>query len=263
MSLDFLHHTEAESSRFLRVLADTDPDRPVPTCDKWTAADLLWHLGEVQHFWGAIVGQRLAGPESYERPTRPDAHAGLVEFFADATTTLIDALRSTPPETAAWTWHEPDQTVGFINRRQAHEALIHRLDAELTVGAPTPLNAELATDGISEVFQVILGGPPGWADVAPGGSNGRLTATDTDAGWLVRVTTFNGTSPTSGTTYVDEPCVELLDTNDDDRAEPPAFSVNAKAGDLDAWLWNRLPADAVSITGDADTFATIIKHDVQ
>ena len=44
-----------------------------------------------------------------------------------------------------------DKTVGYIRRRQAHEALIHRLDAELTAGAVTPLDPDLAADGVLRV----------------------------------------------------------------------------------------------------------------
>ena len=56
-------------------------------------------------------------------------------LFEPSTSSLGWSPRSSPPTRAseAWTW-STDQTVGFIVRRQAHEALIHRLDAELTAG---------------------------------------------------------------------------------------------------------------------------------
>ena len=41
--------------------------------------------------------------------------------------------RRADPAEPAWTW-SAEQTVGFTLRRQAHEALIHRLDAEQTAG---------------------------------------------------------------------------------------------------------------------------------
>ena len=33
-----------------------------------------------------------------------------------------------------------DHTVGFIRRKQAHEALIHRIDAEVAAGNRTPMD---------------------------------------------------------------------------------------------------------------------------
>jgi hypothetical protein len=48
-------------------------------------------------------------------------------------------LAATAPSTPAWTWSE-DHTVGFIRRRQAHEALIHRIDAEQAAGDRTGMD---------------------------------------------------------------------------------------------------------------------------
>ena len=39
---------ETESLRFRDVLVDCDPAARVPACPARDAADLLWHLGEVQ-----------------------------------------------------------------------------------------------------------------------------------------------------------------------------------------------------------------------
>ena len=87
--------------------------------------------------------QRLDDPDPAEaaKPDRPEDYGALLALFDDASRGLLGALATTPDSTAVWTWAE-DQTVGFIRRRQAHEALIHRLDAELVVGeltASTPI----------------------------------------------------------------------------------------------------------------------------
>ena len=106
-------------------------------CPDWTADDLLWHLGEVQEFWGLIVEGRLQDPEAAVKSERPDSRAGLVDFFAAQTERLERVLREADPAEPVWMWAN-DKTVGYIRRRQAHEALIHRLDAELTAGAGHP-----------------------------------------------------------------------------------------------------------------------------
>ena len=54
--LDYLAHLARESARFAEVIAEVPPAAPVLSCPAWNADDLLWHLGEVQWFWGTIGG---------------------------------------------------------------------------------------------------------------------------------------------------------------------------------------------------------------
>jgi uncharacterized protein (TIGR03083 family) len=257
MSLDYDAHLRADSARFAEVLTGVDPDTPVPTCPEWTAADLLWHLGEVQHFWGTIVRDRLTDTSSYEEPARPDAHPALVEFLAGSSARLIDALASTGDEVAVWTWLDADHSVGFVRRRQAHEALIHRLDAELTAGAVTELDAALATDGVLEAIEWMLGGAPGWATTSADGPIGRLATTDTGASWLVQVGHWSGTSPNTQRGYTDETMLVLVDAGE------PSFEISGTAGDLDAWIWNRPTLGEILRTGDTSAFGAVIRAGVQ
>ena len=60
--LDYLGHLARESARFAHAVSMAAPDAPVPPCPAWNADDLLWHLGEVQWFWGTIVRQRASTP---------------------------------------------------------------------------------------------------------------------------------------------------------------------------------------------------------
>lgn len=233
------------------MLDGADLAAPVPTCPGWTAADLLWHLTEVQDFWGTIVRDRLTDPSTYEAPTRPDDD-GLVDAFHAASAQLYDVLVDTDDDTPAWTWLESDQTVGFIRRRQAHEALIHRLDAELTVGSRTDLDADMATDGILEALDLIFGGAPGWAEVAMHGPVGRLATDDTGVAWTVHLGRFSGTSPDSGNTYADEPMFSLVDSGE------PSFEIGGTAADLDAWIWSRPPLGEVRRRGDTSTLEAIV-----
>lgn len=234
------------------MIARTDPSTPVPTCPGWTADDLLWHLAEVQHFWGSIVDRGLRSPDEYVAPERPRSRNELLDLFDGAASLLAAALDRSLDDTPVWTWASASQHVGFVRRRQAHEALIHRLDAEIAAGEITPLDASLATDGVDEIVTVMYGPPPDWAEVAPGGPVGTLTATDTARSWTVRVVRWSGTSPTSGTTYDGERSLVT--------AEPPEsdFEVSAAAGDLDAWCWNRPTTTPVTIEGGAGELEALI-----
>src|SRR5262245_5244268 len=119
--LDFLDHLVLESARFAEAIDSARPEAPVPSCPDWKADDLLWHLAEVQWFWGTVVRERMTDPPGNDlTPSRPADRAGLAAFFDRVSRELADVLAATPPGTPAWTWSE-DQTAGFIRRRQAHE----------------------------------------------------------------------------------------------------------------------------------------------
>ncbi len=257
MTIDYLAHLRSDSARFVEVLVECDPAQPVPTCSGWTADDLLWHLGEVQHSWGTIVRERLSDWEHYVQPARPGDRAGLLVFFHDASRMLAEALESTSDDVAVWTWFEPDQTVGFVRRRQAHEALIHRLDAELTAGTVTGLDADLATDGVLEAVEWMFGGAPSWASSVKDGPVGHLATTDTGASWLVQVGHWSGVGPKSGTVYVDEAVLFLVDDGE------PTFEVRGSARDLDAWIWNRPALAEVIRSGEVSDFEALVRVGVQ
>lgn len=184
MSPDFLAHVRAESDRFAAVLRQTDPAARVPSCPEWSAADLLWHLAEVHYFWSTVVRDRITDDDEIERvegstPGRPADFPDLLSLYEHTTDDLLAALESADDDTPVWTW-AADRSVGFVRRFQAHEALMHRVDAELAAGGPlTPLPAELATDGIDVVLRFQKTWRPGWADWQTSDVTGRIHATDT------------------------------------------------------------------------------------
>lgn len=247
MSPDYLAHLRADTARFLEVLREAEPSLRVPSCPGWDVDDLLWHLGEVQWFWATIVDRRLQDPEPAEqdKPTRPGTHSGLVRFLEEAQAHLVEALSSADPAEPVWMWAD-DRTVGYVRRRQANEALIHRLDAELAVGAVTPLDPELAADALHEAFTTMFGGVPEWGTFTPTGRSVRIEPVDADP-LTIRLGRFTGTSPDSGTTY-DDPACEV--TSDDAAADA---TVRGGVGDLAAWAWGR--RDIADLTTDGDRAA--------
>ncbi len=71
--IDFDEVLAANSRRFREVLAGVPDATRVPSCPDWSAADLLWHLTEVQSFWHTIVDQGLQSDEQVGAVTAPGA----------------------------------------------------------------------------------------------------------------------------------------------------------------------------------------------
>lgn len=258
-SLDYLAHLDAESERFGDLLAEADLMQPVPSCPEWTAGDLFWHLTEVQWFWGAVVRERVADPADIAaaRPERPADLDSLCHLFATVSTGLHQALSEASDDTAVWTW-AADKTAGFVRRRQAHEALIHRIDAELASGNSAdrwaPIDPALAADGVDEALRIMHGGVPSWGTWVPGSSTARIETTDTGASWHVVLGRFSGTDPDDGTRYDD---LAMLDVTDAET-EPDAV-VRGTAADLDCWLWGRPRGsdDSLERSGDEEVLRRI------
>jgi uncharacterized protein (TIGR03083 family) len=242
MSLDYLTFLRDESARFVDALRDADPSAPVPSCPDWDADDLLWHLAGVQWFWGSIVADRLQSPDGAHEQPRPDGHAELVALFEENAARLHTALSEADPAEPVWMWAD-DKTVGYIRRRQAHEALIHRLDAELVTGSVTPLDADLASDGVFEVLDVMFGGCPPWGSFAASGEHVRVRVTDTGLVVPAVLGRFTGTDPEDGTAY-DEDDFSVREADPD---APVSVTVSGRAEDLDAWLWHRRDASALTV----------------
>jgi uncharacterized protein (TIGR03083 family) len=259
-AVDFNEHIAAESARFAEAIRQAAPDARVPSCPDWNADDLLWHLTVVQYFWGTVLLEGLNGDEAEKRnPERPGDRAALLEFYQRASERLAGALTGADPGAHAWTWAQ-DQTVGFIQRRQAHEALIHRVDAELTAGQRTPIDQALAADGVDEVLRVMYGGCPPWGTITPQPARGtvRLRTTDTGDSWLVTLGRFTGTDPDDGTAY-DDPDIHIAAA---DTGETASAEISGSAVDLDCWLWHRDPFGPVECSGAAETldgFAAAVK----
>ena len=244
----YLASVAKEARRFRAVLADCDPDARVPACPDWSAADLLWHLAGVQAFWARAVRERPARPEHGGLAAEPPASYGeLLAVFDRSSDALLAELTATDPGAEAWTW-ATDHTVGFILRRQAHEALIHRLDAEQAAGDVTPLDPALAADGVEECLDVIFGGTPDWGRFDPLPHHLAVDLSDTGDRVWVQLGRFTGTDP-SGETH-DEPDLAVVG---DPGTEPDAL-VTGNAGAVDAWLWRRAADTGIRVEGDQDVY---------
>ncbi len=255
--VSYRDHLAAESHRFRDVLSSCDPRARVPGCPDWDAADLLWHLTGVQAFWAGIISHRPAGPDTLDEPLRPEGYDDLLAAFDTSSAALLDALDSAEPSDPAWSW-STEQTVGFTYRRQAHEALIHRLDAEQAAGRVTDLDPLLAADGVDEALDIMFGGTPPWGAFTGTDQHVRVDLTDVPTSIWVQLGHFLGTDPEDGVTY-DQDDISVVP----DPGHEPAAVVSGRATELDTWLWRRSDGAGISVTGDRDVcdrFRIAVNH---
>lgn len=126
---------------------------PVPGCPGWSLAELGRHTGGV-HRW-ARAALRTTEPPG-EGPSGPVADDDVPGWYASGATELRSALATTPPEQGCWTFDRTDRTAGFWRRRQAHEAALHRWDAEAALGRAARIDTVTALDGVDEVLRMFL-----------------------------------------------------------------------------------------------------------
>jgi hypothetical protein len=130
------------------------------------------------------------------------------------------------------TWWPDDQTVGFWARRIAHETAIHGADVQLaTSPAVTPLDSELAVDGIEEILTIMLEGD--WAEAPSAASTGqRVAVIGGDRSWIVTL------EPTT---------IDVAE----DSLDGGSATVGGDPSNVDLWLWGRAPDDAIETSGEA------------
>lgn len=239
---ELLNHFRQECQRF-ENLCTSILDHAVPSCPGWTTQDLIEHLGTVHRRAAARVGS-TSDPKGYDLSI-PTESSEMLAWFHAGWTALERMLSENPPEYPAWNWTGKNQNVAWVIRRQAHEAAVHRYDAELAhmgipnVNAIKSLPAEsipfgfeprFAQDGIDERLEVTIGSRENLGASLPGSIH--LHATDIDAEWTM--------SLSNGVITID-------------RSHKKAdAAVRATASELYLWSWGRLPAEILQCFGDHD-----------
>jgi uncharacterized protein (TIGR03083 family) len=183
---------EKEISTLAAVVADApDVALDVPSCPGWTLTDLARHTGTIHRWVTAIVETEAAARVPFPEVDSPrDSADGWGQWLASGATPLLTALRSAGPLTAVWSWG-PGRTSGWWARRMLHETTMHRVDAELALGAGDPvIDPVVAADGIDEFLFNLPSARRPYRHLAslPTGASLHLHATDTDGEWLIRFT---------------------------------------------------------------------------
>jgi uncharacterized protein (TIGR03083 family) len=218
VSLPYLQLLRQESAAF-SVCLEHDLSAPIPHCGDWTLRDLAEHIGRGNRWAVAAVTEKRG---DYEAPPAPRVDAEVRSWFNASVDELL-AVLDNDPAIEAWTFFPP-HTVGFWQRRRAQEILIHRWDAQSTLGNALPFSREFAADGVAEVFDTMAPRQIARGRAKPPQHALRLRATD------------NGQSWTYG-------------------PGEPAAEISGTAERLLLMLWGRLPADDALISWSGDNAA--------
>ncbi len=232
MTIDYLAHLRADSGALEAVLAIGPLGTPVPSCPGWDLARLAGHIGRVQR-WCTETVRTGTSPDMATIEKPPSDAGAAAAYFAGGVEPLLAALASRPVDDPCWNFTGLDQTVGFWSRRQAHEAAVHRWDAQNALGAGAPIDAELAADGIDEMLGTMGAFRFSSKAETPALGSFHVHCTDLDGEWTVTV---------------DDGALRLERGHTKGDA-----ALRGPAGDLLLVLWGRLPVD----TDRCERFGTV------
>jgi uncharacterized protein (TIGR03083 family) len=234
----YVEHVRADGRRLLAV-ADGELANDVPSCPGWSVRDLVRHVAEVyEHKIACTELGRAPDPWPPAWPEDRDP-VGWLGYAHDRLIAMFERSRSDTPSA---TWWPPDQTVGFWARRMAQETVVHRIDGEQASGAVTPVDPDLAVDGVDEVLAIFLAGD--WSEDPDDALTGQRVAISTGGrSWRVDLTP-------------DAVSVTL------DGASADA-TLGGDPADVLLWLWGRLPDERVTRSGDSDAIRLLRARLVQ
>jgi uncharacterized protein (TIGR03083 family) len=233
VDFDYLKSIEADGRALAGIAADFDLELPVPGCPDWTLKDLLDHVSGASRWMTKCVSEGVAAQERI-LPTAPEGRKELLAWFDQSIDELLAVLSVTPPDELVWTPIRGSLGSVWWRRKAALEVAIHRTDAEQALGTPPGIiDPRLALDGIDEYAQEFL--PLMLHAVAePPPVTAVLLSPDDIA---------------------DSRMLSLIPAGNSTDFGEPHVEITAAAYELLLWMWNRLPAGALSVRGD-DTVVT-------
>jgi uncharacterized protein (TIGR03083 family) len=238
--IEFVETLRLDGALLADAAEEAGPDARIPACPEWQMRDLLRHVGRV-HRWATDYVTK-----GVQEPSRPEAAPELDDkelpgWLREGHHRLVIALDSASEDLSAWTFLPAPTPLAFWARRQAHETAVHRADAQQALGAPlTPLPSAFAADGIDELLTIHSAGRGRLRTDSP--RTLRLRARDSiGADWTVRLSDGPARAERTAAEADGEAGGEGVDCTIEGRAE-----------ELYLALWNRLPWDGLTVSGDAD-----------
>jgi uncharacterized protein (TIGR03083 family) len=220
--IDHIEVLAAEGAALIAAVRAGPRGAPIAACPGWDVTALAGHIGTTWRWSGQIVKERLSAPLRIDPDPglTPDQAVGWLEA---ALVEVLDALRGCPADEPVWGFGLQPRTAQFWRRRQAQEAVVHRVDAELATERLAPVDPMVAADGVGEFIDVMLG---------------RM---------------YRGQDPPAG-----QLAVHASDTGGTWSTGDPAggvASLSGSAEDLLLVLWGRRDIAAVEAAGDPQVLA--------
>ncbi|MFV2173139.1 maleylpyruvate isomerase family mycothiol-dependent enzyme [Actinomadura sp. LOL_016] len=226
-----------------------DATAPVPTCPRWTLADLVDHVGATQRMVTMLVGERMAEPsEAFARyvPSPADS-AEWRTWLTDGAAEANRAFESVADDTPVWDPSGDAAGVPFWSRRLFGEICVHRADAAAALGMPYELEPEPAVAAIEDWLDTMTSqgyweNRAGFADAMRGdGQTLHFHATDAPGEWVARREPDRVVlerAHTKADVAVRGPAAELLLVLSRRRplAEAPTLDLYGNRALLDHWL---------------------------
>ena len=230
-----------EAAAFTDTIAGADRALRVPTCPEWTLRELVHHIGRAYYWASEIITTRATAMVPFEDVPDGELPASNDEDWVRAgAARLVAAVADIGPSSDVWTW-AADKRAVFWLRRLAHETVVHRADAAITVGRRFEVPVDLAVDGVTEWLEILTSPAAAWIAPTLAGTGQTLHFHATDGGeWLIRRTPDGATL-----------------TYEHVKAD---VAVRAPAADLLLALTGRIPLADVEVFGDAELLAHWREH---
>jgi uncharacterized protein (TIGR03083 family) len=160
--LGLLDQLRQHGTRLADHAADAGLAAAVPTCPEWSVADLVAHAAMV-HRWALSKILGSAGPSFREADEIRRSEPDLLAYYREGHGALVDVLANATDDLDAPVFLDnAGPPLDFWTRRQAHETVIHGVDALAAALGRVPttreaaIDAELALDGLDELMRGFL-----------------------------------------------------------------------------------------------------------
>lgn len=211
--------------------AEAHPHALVRACPGWTNTDLAVHTTGVHRRVAHWCANRLTKPERWPNHEPADADNPW-DWCREGLALVVAALTDIGPDEPVWSWTDR-RNGGFYHRRMLHETVVHRWDAQDAAGTPSPIDREIALDGIDELTDVGLRYRGDGSSVHYPDNDVLLERTDGTDRWRLRAV--------DGTLQV---------ARNGDAGHGASATVQGDAEDLLLYLWGR--RGHVNVHGDTD-----------
>ena len=217
-----------QDTQLLLNAADANLGGIILACPGWTVQTVLVHLARLYRSVAEHVTTGATEMIRFTKTPSPDSFE-VVSWFRESQAMVLDALGKADPSQPVWTWSD-DKTVGFYQRRMAHETAMHRYDVEASAGTPTPFDGEIAADGIAELYEVVMPFNLARREVSLPAGSLHLHRADGEGEWMIK--------------GVDGAIVVTHEHGQGDAA------VRGTGSDLFVFAWHRAMPDTLQIFGD-------------